>query len=638
MSSFIDGPVKWSIGTGNYVYPVGKNTGNYFPFTLSTSSSSSPVITVEAFDSDAGAGATFEHLTMSSISHTEYWRADRNSGTFTGKVSLTRIAPLTVENLIGKSPAQGGTYASIGGTASSPSIINSNDINSLSYFVMGRLSYISITNIAGSPFCAGSAVGVPFEYAPADIFDGSTFTAQLSNSSGSFSPPVTLGTILSDLSGSQTINTTIPVSTAEGTGYRIRVVSNSPAITGSDNGSDIIVNAVVTVPEAGPDQSQCNNGSFTLAGNTPTVGAGTWTLRSGTASITNALLPHSGVTGVLNGIPALLRWTIVNGTCSSYDEVRLKNNTIPTITGTTPDSRCGTGTVTLGATALAGTIHWYAASTGGLSLGTGTSFTTPALSSTTTYWVDATDGDCTTGTRSSVTATVNTIPTITDTTPDSRCGTGTVTLGATASAGTIHWYAASTGGSSLGTGTSFTTPSLSSTTTYWVDATDGDCTTGTRSSVTATVNTIPTITGTTPDSRCGTGTVTLGATASAGTIHWYAASTGGSSLGTGTSFTTPSLSSTTTYWVDATDGDCTTGTRSSVTATVNTIPTITDTTPDSRCGTGTVTLGATASAGTIHWYAASTGGLSLGTGTSVIKPGYQQNFSHRKLGLSYLSS
>ena len=396
VSSFIDGPVKWSIGTGNYVYPVGKNTGNYFPFTLSTSSSSSPVITVEAFDSDAGAGATFEHLTMSSISHTEYWRADRNSGTFTGKVSLTRIAPLTVENLIGKSPAQGGTYASIGGTASSPSIINSNDINSLSYFVMGRLSYISITNIAGSPFCAGSAVGVPFEYAPADIFDGSTFTAQLSNSSGSFSPPVTLGTILSDLSGSQTINTTIPVSTAEGTGYRIRVVSNSPAITGSDNGSDIIVNAVVTVPEAGPDQSQCNNGSFTLAGNTPTVGAGTWTLRSGTASITNALLPHSGVTGVLNGIPALLRWTIVNGTCSSYDEVRLKNNTIPTITGTTPDSRCGTGTVTLGATALAGTIHWYAASTGGLSLGTGTSFTTPSLSSTTTYWDDATEGDCTT--------------------------------------------------------------------------------------------------------------------------------------------------------------------------------------------------------------------------------------------------
>ncbi len=78
----------------------------------------------------------------------------------------------------------------------------------------------------------------------------------------------------------------------------------------------------------------------------------------------------------------------------------------------------------------------------------------------------------------------------------------------------------------------------------------------------------PTITGTTPGSRCGTGTVVLGATASAGTINWYAASSGGSSLGTGTSFTTPSISSTTTYYVDATDNGCTTASRTAVTATV----------------------------------------------------------------------
>ncbi|MCE3280847.1 MAG: hypothetical protein K0S44_3038, partial [Bacteroidetes bacterium] len=45
-----------------------------------------------------------------------------------------------------------------------------------------------------------------------------------------------------------------------------------------------------------------------------------------------------------------------------------------------------------------------------------------------------------------------TAPTITSTTPASRCGTGTVVLGATASAGTLNWYSASTGGSSLGTG------------------------------------------------------------------------------------------------------------------------------------------------------------------------------------------
>jgi len=44
------------------------------------------------------------------------------------------------------------------------------------------------------------------------------------------------------------------------------------------------------------------------------------------------------------------------------------------------------------------------------------------------------------------------------------------------------------------------------------------------------------------------------------------------------------------------------------------------TTPNSHCGTGTVVLGATASSGTINWYAAATGGSSLGSGTSFTTP------------------
>ena len=93
-----------------------------------------------------------------------------------------------------------------------------------------------------------------------------------------------------------------------------------------------------------------------------------------------------------------------------------------------------------------------------------------------------------------------------------------------------------------------------------------------RTAVTATINAIPTITGSTPGSNCGTGTVDLGATASAGTINWYAASTGGSSLGTGISFTTPSISSTTIYYVDATNNGCTTASRTAVTATIIAVP------------------------------------------------------------------
>jgi hypothetical protein len=468
---------------------------------------------------------------------------------------------------------------------------------------------------------------------------------------------------------------------------------SSIAGTTASSGGDVISDGGGTVSARGV----CWNTSSgpTIANSKTTDGSGTGTFTS-------------SVTGLSPSTLYYLRAYATNNAGTSYGN-EVSFTTVPVISGTTPGSRCGTGTITLGATASSGTINWYAASSGGSSLGTGTSFTTPSISSTTSYWVDATNSAGTSSPRAEITATVNAIPTITGTTPSSRCGTGTVTLGATASAGTINWYSAVSGGSSLGTGTSYTTPGISLTTTYYVDATANGCSTGsrtsidatvntvpsapsgatgasrcgtgtvaisvsspgagltvdwyaassggsvlaggtgtisyttssisstttyyaetrntttgcvsaTRTSVTATINTIPTITGTTPASRCGTGTLTLGATASAGTINWYSASTGGSSLGSGTSFTTPSISNSTTYYIDATSGGCTTVSRTSVVATVNTIPTITGTTPASRCGAGTVTLGATASAGTINWYSASTGGSSLGTGTSYTTP------------------
>jgi len=95
-----------------------------------------------------------------------------------------------------------------------------------------------------------------------------------------------------------------------------------------------------------------------------------------------------------------------------------------------------------------------------------------------------------TATSDSLKATCTT-PTVTSTTPGSRCGYGTVTLGATASAGTINWYTNSTGGASLGTGNSFTTPNISSTTTYYAEPGTSSTSTdsvGSRSSTSSTVS------------------------------------------------------------------------------------------------------------------------------------------------------
>jgi hypothetical protein len=71
--------------------------------------------------------------------------------------------------------------------------------------------------------------------------------------------------------------------------------------------------------------------------------------------------------------------------------------TTPIVSSVTPASRCGTGTVTLGATAVVpSTLNWYTNPTGGVPLATNASlYTTPSISSTTTYYVAAANGGST---------------------------------------------------------------------------------------------------------------------------------------------------------------------------------------------------------------------------------------------------
>lgn len=177
-TKFVSGPLKWSLGVGTYLFPVGKSASSYLPFTLATSAASAPVVTVEAYDTDAGGGATFDG-TLTSISHTEYWRAVLNSGTFTGKVSLTRQAVLTTEDAIGKSAAQGGSYTDVGGTASSPSVVNSDDMSSFSYFVMAT---------ARRKCPASTAVAPTADQAGCQGFTTNPLTATITNSLGRGTP------------------------------------------------------------------------------------------------------------------------------------------------------------------------------------------------------------------------------------------------------------------------------------------------------------------------------------------------------------------------------------------------------------------------------------------------------------------
>jgi hypothetical protein len=140
---------------------------------------------------------------------------------------------------------------------------------------------ISTGTITGSPFCSivtatGSTISVPFT--SAGTFTGNTYTAQLSSSGGSFSSPTTIGTLVSDASGSLSISATIPANIATGSGYRIRVISNNPAVTGSNNGTNLTINLSTNsiAPTTAQNISVVSSGTLLTVTETPVALSREW--------------------------------------------------------------------------------------------------------------------------------------------------------------------------------------------------------------------------------------------------------------------------------------------------------------------------------------------------------------------------
>lgn len=116
-----------------------------------------------------------------------------------------------------------------------------------------------------------------------------------------------------------------------------------------------------------------------------------------------------------------------NNTVDGHKVSVLLNTRVKILT-TVPATRCGSGTVTLSATADSGTIAWYDSPTDINSIATGNSFTTPSLTATTTYYVGTSNSSCNSE-RIPVVATV-----ISNVNP-----TGLAASAITASGATINW-------------------------------------------------------------------------------------------------------------------------------------------------------------------------------------------------------
>lgn len=99
------------------------------------------------------------------------------------------------------------------------------------------IASITTAGLSSTNYCSCATTTVSFT-ATGVYNAGNMYTAQLSDAAGSFASPVTIGN-LSSTANTGTITVTIPCTTPLGSGYRIRVVSSNPAVTGSNNGSNL---------------------------------------------------------------------------------------------------------------------------------------------------------------------------------------------------------------------------------------------------------------------------------------------------------------------------------------------------------------------------------------------------------------
>ena len=107
----------------------------------------------------------------------------------------------------------------------------------------------TVTSCGGNSITAGAITGAPFDvtcssddsgtidFTSSGTFTaGNVYTAQLSNSSGSFASPLDIGTLTST-ANSGSIPMTIPFGVVTGSGYLIRIVSSTPVVNSSSSSS-----------------------------------------------------------------------------------------------------------------------------------------------------------------------------------------------------------------------------------------------------------------------------------------------------------------------------------------------------------------------------------------------------------------
>lgn len=187
------------------------------------------------------------------------------------------------------------------------------------------------------------------------------------------------------------------------TGITVDIDATTRSTTVPDIGADEITPPACSGNNGGTVTSDfinlCTSGKVSLSSTGFSYGLGiAYQWQSSTDNFVSNIVNIPGETNPTSANPPVITqttWYRLRVICAAgspgYSAALMITVYDPHILTTTNGSRCGPGTVNIGATGTATTtIQWYTAPTGGAPIGTGSPFTTPSISATTNYYAEST--------------------------------------------------------------------------------------------------------------------------------------------------------------------------------------------------------------------------------------------------------
>ncbi|RTQ49142.1 T9SS type A sorting domain-containing protein [Hymenobacter gummosus] len=175
---------------------------------------------------------------------------------------------------------------------------------------------LSVVQFSGT-FCAGATRNVGYSVTGNNFAAGNVLTAQLSDASGSFAAPMSIGSVSFSGQGSGSIPVTFPLGTAPGAGYRVRIVGSSPAVQSiNDNGSNLTINATPTAAVLTSNSPVATGGTVTLTAQAVSGATYAWSV-PGFGNVSTGSSPTLNFNNATTSNSGTYTLTVTLGSCSA---------------------------------------------------------------------------------------------------------------------------------------------------------------------------------------------------------------------------------------------------------------------------------------------------------------------------------